>query len=187
MNRLRGTACYLAGPMTDLPDIGIGWRKAVTPYLEDLGVVVLDPCDKKIEIGKEGQRQRQYLQQYRESGDFEAVRQFMKVIRRVDLRMIDLSSFVIVRLDGTPTMGTYEEIAMAVKEQKPIIVWLDGELTKKNVNPWLFAQVDPKYVFESWADILAYLTEIDQSEEHPSDRRWMLFDFENLYRGVLDV
>lgn len=185
MNRLRGSTCYLAGPMTDLADLGVGWRQAITPELEELGVVVFDPCDKQIEIGQEGQSQRQYLQQYRDTGDFDAVAKFMKVIRRVDLRCVDLASFVIVRLDGTPTMGTYEEIATAVSEQKPTLIWLDGTLTKKTVNPWLFAQVDPKYIFESWADLLAYLHTINDCDGHPEDRRWMLFKFEEMFRKVL--
>lgn len=185
MNRLRGSTCYLAGPMTDLPDLGVGWRQAITPDLEEMGVVVFDPCDKQIEIGQEGQSQRQYLQQYRDSGDFEAIAKFMKVIRRVDLRCVDLASFVIVRLGGTPTMGTYEEIATAVSEQKPTLIWLGGNLTKKNVNPWLFAQVDPKYIFESWEELKAYLKAIDDCDGHPEDRRWMLFKFEGMFRKVL--
>ena len=78
-----------------------------------------------------------------------------------------------------------KEIALSVKEQKPTLIWLDGELNKHNVNPWIFAQVPPEYIFESWPELLDYLVEIDTSENHPEDRRWMLFRFEKIYNRVL--
>lgn len=181
MNRLRASACYLAGPMTSCDDLGTAWRQSITPELHKLGVVVLDPTDKPIEIGCENFGARQEMQQHRDAGRIEKVRDFMKVIRRVDLRCVDLASFIIVRLDGTDTMGTYEEIAVAVKEQKPVLVWLDGTLNRNNVNPWLIAQVPTEYLFESQTELLDYLAEIDSCETHPTDRRWMLFDFAKLY------
>ena len=58
MNRLKGLRCYLAGPIDQAPDDGVEWRQKITPWLEQKGVRVLDPCDKPIpdsyykEIGK---------------------------------------------------------------------------------------------------------------------------------------
>lgn len=184
-NRLRGTMCYLAGPMTDCPDLGVGWRDAVIPDLREMGVVVLDPTRKPIEIGREDEDARSNWVDYRRNGELAKLRDEMKVIRRVDLRMIDLSSFMIVRLDGTPTMGTYEEIALGVREQKPVLIWLDGELNKANVNAWLLSQVPLEHVFESREELVDYLRGIDTSPEHPTDRRWMLFDFVDLFRDVI--
>ena len=185
LNRLRGAACYLAGPMTDCADLGIGWRESIIPELKAMGVVVLDPTNKPIDIGREGKAERERFKEMRDAGDLEGVRQFMKVIRRVDLRCVDLASFLIVRLDGTPTMGTYEEIAMGVREQKPVLIWLDGDYTKENVNAWLLSQVPLEHVFESREELLGYLHGIDTSINHPEDRRWMLFNFAELYREVL--
>lgn len=187
VNRLRGAACYLAGPMTACADFGASWRAGITPILKKMGVVVFDPTNKPIEIGQEDAVARKDLAQMRAEGDLQGTRDFLKVIRRVDLRCVDLASFIIVRLDGSPTMGTYEEIAHAVGEQKPLLVWLDGELTKANVNPWLLAQVPLDYIFESFDDLVAYLHTIDQSPNHPTDRRWMLFDFASMYREALGV
>lgn len=185
MNRLKGSACYLAGPMTDLADLGVGWRQSIIPDLKKLGVIILDPTNKPIEIGRENQAERIRLDEYRKAGDWDSVGKFMKVIRRVDLRCVDLASFVIVRLDGTPTMGTYEEIAMSVREQKPTLIWLDGKLNKHNVNPWIYAQVPSDDIFESWDDLYALLQDIHRSITHPANRRWMLFQFEEMYRDVL--
>jgi len=184
-NRLRGTACYLAGPMTDVADLGIGWRQVITPELRAMGVVVLDPTNKPIDIGKEDAEARSKFKAMRDVGDLEGVRQAMKVIRRVDLRCVDLSSFVIIRLDGTSTMGTYEELALGVKEQKPVLIWLDGTLNRQNVNPWLLSQVPLEHVFESQEELLTYLRAIDSSINHPEDRRWMLFAFNELYKEVI--
>lgn len=186
-NRLRASACYLAGPMTDCPNLGVSWRQSITTQLKSMGVVVLDPTNKPIEIGKEDAAARQNFKDMRDEGDYEGVRQFMKIVRRVDLRCVDLSSFVIVRLDGTPTVGTYEEIAMAVSQCKPTLIWLDGDLNLNNVNAWLLSQVPLDHIFESKEDLLNYLNDIDTSKNHPLDRRWILFDFANLYKGVLDV
>ncbi len=184
-NRLRGAACYLAGPMSACSDFGASWRQGVAPILKSMGVVIFDPTNKPIEIGQEDAIARRDLDQMRRDGDMEGVRDFLKVIRRVDLRCVDLASFVIVRLDGSHTMGTFEEIAMAVREQKPLLVWLDGTLTLKTVNPWLLAQVPLHHVFESWEALEAYLRAVDSAPEHPTDRRWMLFDFAAMYREVL--
>ena len=48
MNRLKGLRCYLAGPIDQAPDDGVEWRQKITPWLEQKGVRVLDPCDKPI-------------------------------------------------------------------------------------------------------------------------------------------
>lgn len=184
-NRLRGSACYLAGPMTACGDFGESWRKVITPHLRDLGVVVLDPTHKPIEIGQEDAAARAEFVKMKETGDLEGLRQVLKVIRRVDLRCIDLSSFIIVRLDGTDTVGTWEEIAMAVSQRKPTLIWLDGGLKKKDFNAWLLAQVKLEYVFESMEELLAYLKSIDEAAKHPEDHWWMLFDFNDLYKEVI--
>ena len=184
-NRLRGAACYLAGPMTECADLGIGWRESIIPELKAMGVVVLDPTNKPIDIGREDAAAREQFAAMRREGDLEGVRQFMKVIRRVDLRCVDLSSFIIVRLDGTPTMGTFEEIAMGVREQKPVLIWLDGQYNLANVNAWLLSQVPLAHVFESRDQLLSHLHNINESAEHPTDRRWMLFNFVDLYKEAL--
>lgn len=184
-NRLRGAAVYLAGPMTACADFGSSWRQGITPMLQQMGVVVFDPTNKPIEIGQEDAVARKDLDTMRAEGDLDGVRDFIKVIRRVDLRCVDLASFIIVRLDGSHTMGTFEEIAQAVDEQKPLLVWLDGTLNLSNVNPWLLAQVPLEYIFENFEDMLAYLHKIDESPQHPTDRRWMLFDFATMYQPAV--
>jgi len=185
MGRLTASACYLAGPMTECNDLGASWRHDLEQLLRPMGVVVLNPVDKPIEIGKEDEAARHGLKEAQERGDLPAVRRFMKVIRRVDLRCCDLASFIIVRHDGTDTFGTHEEVSTGVLEQKPVLLLLEGELTAKNVNPWVFAQFPLDHIFESREALMAYLRGIHEASYHPSDRRWMLFDFARLYREAL--
>ena len=58
MNRLKGMACYLCGPMDRVPDGGVVWREDITPQLKELGVGVLDPCKKPSEYATEDQNTR---------------------------------------------------------------------------------------------------------------------------------
>lgn len=183
--KLTGSACYLAGPMTGLTDLGAGWRQELSAELNQLGIVVLDPCNKAIEIGVEDSEARRCLHANHANGDYQAVQRQMKIIRRVDLRCVDLASFIICRLDGSPTVGTYEELAMATLEQKPVLLWLDGSLNFSNCNPWLLAQIDPGFIFEHKQELLNYLRAIHTSKEHPEHRKWMLFDFASLYQEAL--
>ena len=53
INRLKGMRTYLAGAMDRVPDGGVVWRDKITPLLESKGVVVLNPCDKPVEVGIE--------------------------------------------------------------------------------------------------------------------------------------
>ena len=43
MNRLSGQRVYLAGAMDRVQDRGAGWRDKITPFLEDMGVIVFNP------------------------------------------------------------------------------------------------------------------------------------------------
>ena len=71
MNRLNGMRTYLAGAMDRVKDGGVGWRKNITPLLKQMGVTVLDPCDKPIEIGIEDESSREIIDSYKKNGQFD--------------------------------------------------------------------------------------------------------------------
>ena len=48
MNRLNNQRVYLAGAMDRVADRGTGWRDNITPFLQDLGVVVFNPIKKRL-------------------------------------------------------------------------------------------------------------------------------------------
>ena len=86
MNRLKGMRTYLAGAMDRGPDGGAGWRDKIKPLLERMGVIVLNPCDKPSEIGKEDKHTRDHIERLKVEGKFQQIRDEYGVIRTLDLR-----------------------------------------------------------------------------------------------------
>ena len=137
MNRLANNRCYLAGAMEKDATNGIEWRQAIQAALSDLRIRWLDPTDKPTAIGRETLETKQELIQARLAHDYDAVRNIMRTIRCVDLRMTDISDFLIVNLDpDVPTFGTHEEIANANRQKKPIIVHLVGGKSTRRYGCW---------------------------------------------------
>ena len=56
--RLAGMRTYLAGAMDRVADGGVGWRNRISPLLKAMGVTVLNPCDKPVEVGIEDSETR---------------------------------------------------------------------------------------------------------------------------------
>jgi len=108
MNRLALNRGYLCGAMDRVIDGGIGWRQDLIDSLSDLNILWLDPCRKPIDIGVEDLENRELRHKAKRSGDFEFVRNQMKQIRPVDLRMVDVADFLIVNIDlQVHATGTY--------------------------------------------------------------------------------
>ena len=68
-NRLKGTMCYLCGAMDRVPDGGEGWRRMITPVLRDIGVGVLDPCNKPTKFAEENAEFRKEVEILKLSSD----------------------------------------------------------------------------------------------------------------------
>ena len=124
MNRLKNTRVYLCGAMDRVPDGGTAWRDEITPLLEGKGVIIINPCKKPIDVGIEDSVAREKIEKYKRDGDFDKIRPEFGVIRTVDLRCVDISDFIIVNIDiNTHACGTYEEITVANRQKKPILIW----------------------------------------------------------------
>lgn len=181
-HRLWGMRCYLCGAMDRVADYGVGWRKEITPFLEKKGVIVLDPCDKPIPLANELE-DRVLRRQLISEEEYAEVSRMMHIIRVVDLRMIDMSDFIIARVDRTVHMcGSYEEITWANRMKKPIIIWCpDG---KDQVPDWLWGTLPYQHVFKDWPDIEKYLTHIHHDDVVDDLHRWMFFDFTRIVPKV---
>ena len=81
-------------------DNGEGWRKQIRHDLADLGVIWLDPTRKPTTRAIESDDTRRKLVEAKAAGDFEYVCKTMKVIRSVDLRLTDMSDFLVVHIDS---------------------------------------------------------------------------------------
>lgn len=184
MHRLWGMRCYLGGPMDRAPDGGITWRADITPFLKSLGVVVLDPCNKPIDIGSESIENRQYRATLKEKGQFAQLSFEIDPIRNVDLRMVDISDFLIINVDlDIYPCGTMEEMTVANLQQKPIFIRC--KQGKKNAPDWLFAMLPHEYIHGSWVSIKQHLCVIhaDELVSEPG-KRWKFFNYDRLITTV---
>lgn len=174
MNRLKNQRVYLAGAMDRVPDRGAGWRADITPFLKDLGVVVFNPLNKPTETGIEDERSHTLRREFKENGDYDELSAMMKVIRTTDLRLVDISDFLVVNLDiNTHPCGTLEEIFWANRQKKPIIVHV--EQGKSKAPDWLFGTIPHDMIFSEWDEVRRYLIEVDSADRVDNKGRWYFF------------
>ena len=175
MNRIKNQRCYLAGAMDRVIDRGKGWRQEITPFLESLGIIVFNPITKPTESGLEDNDTHLVKTKLKKKKRYEELSSMMKVIRSVDLRLVDISDFLIVNLDlNIHPCGTYEEIFWANRQKKPIIIHM--EQGKEHTPDWLFGTVPHQMVYSDWNDIYGYLEHINSSENINTYNRWYFFN-----------
>jgi len=175
LNRLNNQRVYLAGAMDRVEDRGNGWRDNITPFLKNLGVVVFNPIKKPTLIGKEDSETHKYKLQLKTEKNYDELSKVMKTIRCVDLRLVDISDFLIVNLDlDVHPCGTYEEIFLANRSKKPVVVHM--EQGKNNVPDWLFGTIPHQMIFSNWTELQDYLQHIDKNSEIEHYNRWRFFN-----------
>ena len=170
---LRDSRVYLCGAIS-FDDNDVEWREALKPFLRDLGIKIFDPCDPPIDIKlADKETQRRLLHE----GRFDELSVVMKELRCLDLRMIDITDMVIVNIDtDIYTCGTWEEIALANRERKPILVHC--KQGKRGAPLWLYGMIPHELIFGSWSELEDYILEIDKCEGVLLKRRWYLFNYE---------
>lgn len=178
MNRLDNQRVYLAGPMDRVADRGATWRDDITPFLKNMGVKVLNPIYKPINIGVEDENTHTIKQKLKNEENYDELSKIMKEIRNVDLRMVDISDFLIVNLDlDIHPCGTLEEIFWANRQKKPILIHMVQG--KKHTPDWLFGTIPHNMIFSSWIELKQYIVYINNSPEIDLYKRWYFFDIEN--------
>lgn len=183
-NRLYLNRVYLAGQMDRIPDGGVQWRKDLTPWLNSRGIVVLDPTAKPVDIGLETAETRKIRQEGKHHGDFTALLED-KEVRSTDLRMVDISDFLIVKIDiSTHASGTYEELYWANREKKPVLVMC--EQGKNNVPDWLFWTIPHEHMFGSWDDLKLYIDHVAFAKEVDRKKRWIFFNLEEVTQAAIN-
>jgi hypothetical protein len=175
MQRLRNQRVYLAGAMDRVPDRGTTWRDNITPFLEEMGIIVFNPITKPTSTGLEDQDSHNVKVKLKQQERYEELSEMMKVIRRVDLRLVDISDFLIVNLNlDIHPCGTYEEIFTANRCKKPILIHM--EQGKNNAPDWIFGTVPHQMIFSRWDDLKSYLIHINKDENIESYKRWQFFN-----------
>lgn len=177
MNRLKNQRVYLAGAMDRVADRGAGWRSMITPFLRNLGVTVFNPLNKPSAIGTEDEETHRKKVLLKQSGDYVGLSEIMKVVRAIDLRLVDISDFLVVNLDlNTHPCGTLEEIFLANRSKKPVIIRM--EQGKEHVPDWLFGTLPHSMFFSTWEEVKEYLNYIDNKNEIDYQGRWRFFNLD---------
>lgn len=175
INRLKNQRVYLAGAIDRVADKGVGWRTAITPFLKNMGVIVLDPLKKTCDIGLENDDIHKLKQEYKDSEQYDKLAEIMKEVRNTDLRMVDISDFLIVTINiEHHACGTYEETTLANRSKKPILIHM--EQGKKHAPDWLFGKVPHQWFFSSWGDLKDYLEHINSGDLIKTYNRWKFFN-----------
>ena len=173
--RLTGMRTYLAGAMDRVADGGVGWRNRISPMLKSMGVTVLNPCDKPVEVGIEDSQTRGEIERLKSSRQYDKVRKTYGVIRTLDLRCVDISDFIIASIDiNVHACGTYEEVSVANSQKKPVLVWC--QQGKENAPNWLFFMLPHQHIFGSLDELLQYLANVHSGRDHNHYKRWFFFD-----------
>lgn len=176
MNRLKNQRVYLAGAMDRVADRGAGWRDKITPFLLEMGIIVFNPLNKPTDTGLEDQDSHIIKNKLKSQRRFDELSSMMKTIRSVDLRMVDISDFLIVNLNiDIHPCGTYEEIFTANRQKKPILIHI--EQGKDHTPDWLFGTIPHQMIFSDWEEIYGYLNHINSSENIDHYKRWYFFHF----------
>lgn len=164
--------------MDRVADGGEIWRNDLKPFLQKHKIVILDPCDKPIDIGIEDKASREDINQLKREGKFEHLRRDYGEIRSVDLRMCDKADFIIALVDVDQHLcGSYEEIFTCNRDKKPVLVWSVGG--KEKAPNWLFFTLPHELIFGSIAEVEEYIRHIDEDKEIDTlNNRWKFFDLE---------
>jgi hypothetical protein len=142
--------------------------------LKHIGIRVIDPCKKPIVTVREDEETRWWIDYYKETGQYEKIREKFGTIRSADLRCVDVSDFIIAHIDlDVHACGTYEEIVTANRQKKPVLIWC--KQGKNQAPNWLFFMLPHEHIFDSLDDILSYLDSINTAKDTSKLSRWVFF------------
>lgn len=169
---LSGTRAYLCGHM-EFKD-GQDWRRQVERNLSYLGITFFNPYRKPfLHNIPEDNKARADLKRWMVSGDFDKVSERMREIRSYDLRLCDISDFVIVHIHPEiASWGSAEEIVTVVRMKKPIFMVVEGGKSKTPL--WLLGMFPHKYVYDSVPEVIEVIKQIDSGKIKLSSERWRL-------------
>ena len=176
-NKLKGLRCYLAGPIDNAKDDGVRWRRELTKWLKIKNIHVFDPCNKSIAHAKykEVDDEKRKMMALKKSGRYFELSQRMREIVHFDLRMTDISDFLIVYMNPKISMfGTIHEFINSLHQRKPTLVVVEGG--KSNAANWIYGIMDFNFIFDSFDELKDFLEHIDQGIIEADLSRWVFFN-----------
>lgn len=181
--RLKYSYMYEIGPMDFVSrDKGKGWRKDLTEYCEQFGILCLNPYEKPLneihgEHALEDDINAMKVKDLLEHNRFDEAAKRMKFVRGSDLRMCDIAHWVVAKLDFDTIMtGTLEEIVTCNRAKKPVIIW--SSVPKNKIPPWYFGMLPHELFFETFDEVKEYIRHIHEDDNIDTLNRWVFFDLE---------
>lgn len=173
---LKDKTVYLIGAIDRAPDEGAGWRQSMQKILrERFYLNVYNPLEKPINTGIEDAISRENRRIWKENGDFDRLTEDMRIIRAVDIQMVNRAHFLICYLDlDVVFCGTMEELTIGKYQKKPVIVFC--KQGKKKIPDWLFAMLPHQMFFNNAEEVISYLDGINNGTDTNYYNRWMFFD-----------
>lgn len=134
-------SCYLAGAIQHADDLGSGWRKEITPFLEKLGLAVLNPIEleadklKGLHVNRlpdfytdlHGNKIKPlHWHELSQASEQHLYKRFLKYMRRIihfDIDIVEKETNYIICLWDQKTAkgaGTHAELTTAFRHNKPI-------------------------------------------------------------------
>lgn len=183
MNRLKGQLCYLAGYIDDNPIKARIWRQDITKFLHNLEIGAFDPCDKAVLNAKVSENEDfvMDINALKKEGFYEEAQKRMREIVRLDLKMVDLSNFLILNINRNYHMcGSYSEFTYACMQRKPVFIYCEQGIEK--ISNWIWGLGDYEYFFDDWDKLKAKITQIATAEGIDDlDSKWRFFDYQKIY------
>ncbi len=173
MGILFGTKAYLAGPIEQDNDPN-SWRNSIKGKLNELGVTCWDPLDKPdwIDRGFTGVAQRADKFELIKSDCDHGIIARNVEIRNVALRLASAADFVVCKIGG-PTVGTFEELALAKTCLKPVLFFGDIDSSWRCVQ---FMSQGYTAFHLTMGALLEYLDRVDKLTERVSPVDWIFLD-----------
>lgn len=171
--KLDGCVTYLAGPIDRVKDCGMSWRIVLTNMIREAGLslVIFDPTREILGVKASESDLRNTLENIRLQGNYDEYSRLIEKIIHVDLRLVDLSDFIIAKIDPEIFMcGTVHEIVMASLQKKPVLLIVNGG--KQNCPGWLFGLLDHRLIFDSERSLVDYLVAVDCGQVEVGER-WL--------------
>lgn len=174
-NNLRHLCCYSVGAIDRVEGYGKEWRKELDEWLYDMNVIHINPHEKPFKVPQESDEMREEVVKLKKEGRFEEAKERFGIIRTVDLRTVDLSSFIIARIDPDVHLcGTYEEIVTANRQKKPVLCHIVGGTER--TPSWLVYMLPGWSFFNNMEEIRDYLHKVDTEDYTKADPRWIFWN-----------
>jgi len=175
MNELDGKRCVLSGGIDRVVDDGVEWRRYIKKECKkrNINIVFFDPCDKPNGLGSEIGVEKTKVRALIGNNKWDEAKEYVKTFRHYDLRAIDWSDFVIVKIDiNSHLCGSYDEIFLAERELKPVFVIMEEGQTKYDIPTWLVSFIHEDEIFKNKDECIEYLMKINNNEI-TLDERWV--------------